>query len=100
MNNKRNYKFLLSDLSTLKGVGTKTASLLKRKNINNIFDLLWKLPKSSTDRSISCKIKDLKIGEIQTITIIPNKYSFPRMRNLPNKVNCSDETGDLDCIFF
>ena len=61
---------------------------------------MWKLPKSSTDRSQSSKIKDLKIGEIQTITIIPRKYSFPRIRNLPNKVVCYDETGEVDCIFF
>ncbi|MDC0940503.1 ATP-dependent DNA helicase RecG, partial [Candidatus Pelagibacter sp.] len=75
-------------------------SLLKKKKINNIFDLLWKLPKSYTDRSHSTKIKDLKIDENQTITITPIKYQFPRVRNLPNKVSCSDETGEIDCIFF
>ena len=100
MNNKTNYEYLLSDLSSLKGVGTKTKNLLKKKNINNLFDLLWKLPKSYTDRSLSSKIKDLKIGEIQTITIIPQKYNFPRIRRLPNRVLCSDETGEIDCIFF
>ena len=100
MANKSNYEYLLSDLSNLKGVGAKTTNLLKKKKINNIFDLLWKLPKSYTDRSRSTKIKDLKIGESQTITIIPQKYQFPRIRNLPNKVSCSDETGLIDCIFF
>ena len=100
MNNKSNYEYLLSDLTTLKGVGAKTANLLKKKKINNIFDLLWKLPKSYTDRSLSSKIKDLRIGVEQTITIVPNKYSFPRIRNLPNRVLCSDETGEIDCIFF
>jgi ATP-dependent DNA helicase RecG len=100
MSNKSNYEYLLSDLTKLKGVGTKTTNLLKKKKINNIFDLLWKLPKSYTDRSHSTKIKDLKIGENQTITIIPQKYSFPRVRNLPNKVSCTDETGEIDCIFF
>ena len=100
MDNKSNYKYLLSDLTSLKGVGIKTANLLKRKKINNIFDLLWKLPKSYTDRSVSSKIKDLKIGENQTITISPQKYSFPRIRNLPNKVLCSDDTGEIDLIFF
>ena len=97
---KRNYEYLLCDLSLLKGVGTKTSNLLKKKKINTIFDLLWKLPKSYTDRSLSSKIKDLKIGELQTLTIIPLKYSFPRIRNLPNKVLCKDETGEIDCIFF
>ena len=100
MNNKTNYEYLLSDLSSLKGVGTKTKNLLKKKNINNLFDLLWKLPKSYTDRSLSSKIKDLKIGEIQTVTIIPQKYNFPRIKKLPNRVLCSDETGEIDCIFF
>ena len=100
MNYKTNYEYLLSDLSSLKGVGTKTKNLLKKKNINNLFDLLWKLPKSYTDRSLSSKIKDLKIGDIQTVTIIPQKYNFPRVRKLPNRVLCRDETGEMDCIFF
>ena len=100
MDIKSNYEYLLSDLSILKGVGIKTTNLLKKKKINSIFDLLWKLPKNFTDRSLSSKIKDLKIDEIQTITIIPQKYSFPRVRNLPNRVLCKDETGDIDCVFF
>ena len=98
MDNKSNYKYLLSDLTALKGVGSITKNYLK-KNINNIFDLLWKLPKSYTDRSLSTKIRNLKIGEIQTVTIIPQKYLFPRIRKLPNKVLCSDETGQMDCVF-
>ena len=97
---KSNYKYLLSDLTALKGVGVKTTNLLKKKNINNLFDLLWKLPKSYTDRSLSSKIKDLKIGENQTVTVTPQKYLFPRIRNLPNRVICSDDSGKLDCVFF
>ncbi len=31
MNNKRNYRYLLSDLSSLNGVGIKTKNLLKKK---------------------------------------------------------------------
>ena len=100
MDIKRNYEYLLSDLRALKGVGVKTSNLLKKKKINTIFDLLWKLPKSYTDRSLSSKIKDLKIDEVQTITVIPQKYSFPRVRNLPNRVLCKDETGEIDCVFF
>ena len=97
---KRNYEYLLSDLSLLKGIGIKTSNLLKKKRVSTIFDLLWKLPKSYTDRSLSSKIINLKIDEIQTITIIPIKYSFPRIRNLPNRVLCKDETGEIDCVFF
>jgi ATP-dependent DNA helicase RecG len=94
------YNYLLSDLKNVKGVGVKTYNILKRKKINNIFDLLWRLPKSYTDRSKSTKIKDLKIGEEQTVILTPFKYNFPRIRNLPNRIYCKDDTGELDCIFF
>ena len=100
MSIKSDYKYLLSDLTALKGVGIKTTNLLKKKNINSLFDLIWKLPKSFTDRSLSSKIKDLKIGEHQTVTVTPQKYQFPRVRNLPNRVICTDGTGTLDCVFF
>ena len=100
MVNNNTYNYLLSDLNKLKGIGSKTSNILKKKKINTIFDLLWKLPKSYTDRSISVKIKNLKIGETQTVTLIPYKYNFPRIKNLPNRVNCKDETGQLDCVFF
>tara|TARA_B110000046_G_scaffold173675_1_gene196497 strand:+ start:332 stop:2383 length:2052 start_codon:yes stop_codon:yes gene_type:complete len=100
MKNINNYDYLLSDLTKLSGVGKKTMEILKKKKVNNIFDLLWRLPKSYTDRSLTSNICDLHIGKIQTIKIIPTKYQFPRIRNLPNKVNCEDETGKIDCIFF
>ena len=100
MKNKNNYDYLLADLTKLNGVGKKTMTILKKKNINNIFDLLWRLPKSYTDRTLVSKICDLLIGKIQTIRIVPLKYQFPRIRNLPNRVNCLDPTGKIDCIFF
>ena len=99
MKNKNNYDYLLADLTKLNGVGKKTMEILKKKKVNNIFDLLWRLPKSYTDRTLVSKICNLQIGTI-TIRIIPTKYQFPRVRNLPNKVNCLDETGKIDCIFF
>ena len=100
MENNKNYEYLLKDLTNLKGVGIKTMEIFKKKNINNIFDLLWRLPKSYTDRSESSKLNELQIGKIHTIKVIPIKYSFPRIRNLPNRVNCVDKTGKIDCVFF
>ena len=95
-----NYEYLLSDISVLKGVGKSLAAKFKRKNINTIFDLILSVPSKYIDRSSETKIKDLHIGKIQTVTIQVEKYNFPRRRNLPNRVICSDNTGKLDCIFF
>ena len=95
-----NYNFLLSDLSILSGVGKKTSDILKKKKITKIFDLLLKLPNSYTDRTKLLNINELQVGKISTIKVKINKYSFPRIRNLPNKVICEDKTGKIDCVFF
>ena len=94
-----NYEYLLSDINKINGIGTKTAKLFRKKNINTIFDLLWNLPRDIIDRSDLRKINQLQIGKIQTISVNVRKYNFPRVRNLPNRVLCEDETGKLDCIF-
>ena len=95
-----NYEYLLSDINKISGIGDKTARLFRKKNINTVFDLLWNLPRDIVDRGDLKKINQLQIGKIQTISVDVKKYNFPRLRNLPNRVMCEDETGKLDCIFF
>ena len=58
MKNKSNYEFLLGDLTKLKGVGKKTAEILKKKKINNFFYLLWRLHKSYTYRNENRNINE------------------------------------------
>ena len=95
-----NNPLLLKDITNIKGIGKKTTQILKKKKINKIFDLLFSLPYSYIDRTEKIKICDLQIGKISTVDVVVKKYSFPRVRNLPNKVICEDETGTLDCVFF
>ena len=93
-------EYLLSNINNLNGIGLKTANLLKKKNINTIFDILWNLPRDFVDMSDTFKVNELEIGKIQTIKVLIKKYNFPRIRNLPNRVICEDNTGKIDCIFF
>ena len=94
------YEYLLSNINTIKGIGNKTAKLFKKKNINTIFDLIFTLPRDFTDHGDLVKINELQIGKIQTLNVDVKKYNFPRLRNLPNKVICKDNTGEMECIFF
>ena len=71
-----NYEYLLEDLTKLKGVGKKTTKILRKKKINNLFDLLWRLPQSYTDRSQKNKINELKIGKIHTLKILVKNIYF------------------------
>ena len=45
-------------------------------------------------------MNELEIGKIQSIKVLVKKINFPRLRNLPNKISCEDETGKIDIIYF
>ena len=50
MNQSKVINYLSQNISSLKGVGKKTMSLLKKKRIEKISDLLWNTPQGFTDR--------------------------------------------------
>ena len=100
MSHSKSYEFLLKDISTLKRVGQKTKKLLKKKKIENLFDVLWHLPQAFVDRSNLININKLEVGKICTIRVQVKKYNIPRIRNLPNTVKCEDSTGQIDIVFF
>ena len=92
--------FLFDKVSSIKGIGIKLTKYLKNKKIEKINDLIWNLPYSYTDRSESTNLNNLEVGKVFTIKIKVIKYNFPRIRNLPNKINCEDGFGKIDLIFF
>jgi len=96
----QDYEYFLSNINTIKGIGKKTSQLLIKKKILNIFDLLWHTPVSKIETSKTVDINDLQIGKTQSVKLIPLKYNFPRLRNLPNRVSCLSSGKKIDCIFF
>tara|TARA_Y100000590_G_scaffold414048_1_gene510530 strand:- start:6882 stop:8933 length:2052 start_codon:yes stop_codon:yes gene_type:complete len=99
MNINKN-SFLFNEISSLKGVGSKTKKYLEKKKIEKVKDLLWDLPYSIIDRSKVTSLKELEIGKITTIKVNVIKYNFPRIRNLPNKVICGDKEKKINIVFF
>ena len=92
--------FLFQNVSKLKGVGIKLSKYLRKKKIERINDLLWNLPYSYTDRSNLDELDKLQVGKLSTIKVKTVKYSFPRIRNLPNKIICKNENGQIDIVHF
>ena len=92
--------FIFSAVNNLKGVGPQLSKYLKKKRIEKIKDIILNLPYSDTDRSKIYKLNELEIGKIQSIKVLVKKLNFPRIRNLPNKILCEDETGKIDIIYF
>ena len=92
--------FIFSDVCELKGVGSQLTKYLKKKKIEKIKDIILNLPYSETDRSKLFKLNELEIGKIQSIKVLVKKLNFPRMRNLPNKIICEDDSGKIDIVYF
>ena len=92
--------FFTQNISILNGVGNKTKKILRKKGIEKISDLLWNFPQGYTDRSNLQTLDKVEIGKITTIKVKTFKYNFPRIRNLPYKVLCKDEKGQIDIVFF
>ena len=95
--NKDNF---FDSVSTLKGVGPQLSKYLKKRKIEKIKDIILNLPYSETDRSKIVKLNELEVGTVCSIKVKVKKLNFPRIRNLPNKIICEDETGKIDIVYF
>ena len=93
-------EFIFYEINKLKGVGPQITKYLKKKKIEKIKDIILNLPYSETDRSKIYKLNQLEIGKIQSIKVQIKKLNFPRIRNLPNKIYCEDETGKIEIVYF
>ena len=95
-----NFDDLFSPVNKIKGVGPIISKKLLDKGISNKIDLFLNLPTGAIDRRFCPKLDQLEVGKVSTIFVTPIKYNIPRFRNLPNKVTCKDEYGQIDIIFF
>ena len=91
--------FIFSTVNNLKGVGAQLSKYLKKRRIEKIKDIILNLPYSETDRSKIVKLNELEVGTICSIKVKVKNLNFPRIRNLPNKIICEDETGKIDIVY-
>ena len=91
--------FIFSEITNLK-VSVLNFKIFEKKKIEKIKDIILNLPYSETDRSKISKLNKLEIGKIQSIKVKVKKLNFPRIRNLPNKIVCEDDTGKIDIVYF
>ena len=100
MTNLNKNSFLFQKVTTLRGIGKKLEKYLKNKKVEKVKDLILDLPYEIVDRSIITPLDKLEIGKIKTIEVLVEKYNFPRVRNLPNRIVCSNNNKKIDIVFF
>lgn len=85
---------------SLPGIGPRLEKLVERLAGPKVVDLLWHLPSGLIDRRSRPKIAEARDGEISTIEVTVGLHVPPRMKRLPYRVHVSDETGEMQLIFF
>ncbi|MBA4209394.1 MAG: ATP-dependent DNA helicase RecG [Parvibaculum sp.] len=85
---------------SLPGIGPRLEKLVERLAGPKVVDLLWHLPSGLIDRRSRPKIAEARDGEISTIEVTVGLHIPPRMKRLPYRVHVSDETGEMQLIFF
>ena len=97
---EKNFNFFFNPISKTKGIGPKIQKLFNEKKIESNIDLIFNFPYGLIDRTHCPKLNNLEIGKISTIFVKVKKHNFPRIRRLPNIVQCYDDTGEINIVFF
>jgi len=91
---------LFADVTALPKIGPKLAQLIARAAGPRVVDVLLQPPTGLVDRSARPRLADAKPGQIVTVEVSVDRHDPPRIRKLPYRVRCSDETGFLTLVFF
>ena len=93
---------LFAPVSSLTGIGKKTAETLEGFTGGVVCDLLWHLPVGLIDRRYRPPLVEAEDGRIATfeVEIVQHKPPPRGRRGLPYRVLCRNDTGFLTLVFF
>src|SRR3974390_2325650 len=91
---------LFAETRTLPGVGPTIAKLIEQAAGRRLLDLVFDLPVGVIDRSYRPKLIDAEPGRIATLQLNVLDHKPPRDPRQPYRVQCSDDTGLIELVFF
>ncbi|KUG04518.1 atp-dependent dna helicase recg [hydrocarbon metagenome] len=93
---------LFQDIQYLKGIGPKRSQQFKRLGVENIFDLLWHVPRAYFNRGNPDKIKSLIHGGSAAVRGVVRGTHASRSRRGMNifKAILQDDSGAVTAVWF
>jgi ATP-dependent DNA helicase RecG len=91
---------LFATATTLTGVGPRIAQAIAKIAGEKVVDLCWHLPIGMIDRRFAPKVADAPPGAVATLTVQVLEHMPPRIPRLPYRVICSDDTAEIELVFF
>ena len=91
---------LFGALTTLDGVGPKTAQSLEAAHITRPRDILMTLPYSGVDRALRDSIADVIAPAVCTVAVTIGEHFPPQSRGRPYRVQVTDGKTAFQLVFF
>lgn len=91
---------LFADITTIGGLGEKSAKLLQNLGIGKVIDLIWHLPAGLIDRTYTPKLAEARTGVIATVKVRIVEHIAPARKAQPYKVIVEDGTDQMTISFF
>ncbi len=91
---------LFAALTTLDGIGPKTAQILAESGISRPRDLLMTLPFSGVDRGQKASIRNIVPPATVTVEVIVGEHYAPTARGRPYRVHVTDMQTTFQLVFF
>ncbi|MBS1302807.1 ATP-dependent DNA helicase RecG [Loktanella sp. SALINAS62] len=91
---------LFAEVSTLAGVGPKSARSLEQIGIRTPRDLLMTLPVSGIDRHRRDSITDIVPPGVATVEVVIGQHHAPATKGRPYRVAVRDSQADFTLVYF
>jgi ATP-dependent DNA helicase RecG len=91
---------LFSDVTTLAGIGPRTARFLATMGITRPVDLLYTLPHSGVDRRRRESVRDVILPAVVTVAVTVGRHQPPRDRRKPYWITVDDGAFAFQIAFF
>jgi len=91
---------LFAPVTSLPGVGPRSAKAIEALAGPQVVDLCWHLPSGVIDRRYAPKIAEAEPDRVATLTIRVGQHLAPRNPRQPYRVDCFDDTGEISLVFF
>ena len=91
---------LFAAITTLQGIGPKSAEALEKASISRLRDLLFTLPSSAVDRSLRASISGVEAPRVVTVEVLIGEHHRPRSPGRPYRVIVQDAEASFQLVFF
>jgi len=91
---------LFAPVTSLPGVGPRSAKPIEALAGPQVVDLCWHLPSAVIDRRYAPKIAEAEPDRVATLTLRVGQHLAPRNPRQPYRIACFDDSGEISLVFF